>query len=211
MAILKNGFVFTVLPVLLFGACMSLKQPSQKIEYYTLEYEPADTGGSKALPCAIRIERFSVAPVYNTVRIVYRNKSFKRAEYAYHKWRANPGDLVTYFLARDMKQSGLFRAVLPRDSSIPATHVVEGTVDEFLEWDSDNAWKALLGLSITLMAEDEPDISKRILFQKTYHAMENCRARNPEALAESMSSAMAEISGQIIKDIYTTLSKVEHG
>jgi len=207
--ILKNRFLFIALPVMLIGACMNLTQPSPKVAFYTLEYEAGDIGETKPLPFAIRIERFSVAPVYNTPRIIYRDKSFIRTEYTYHKWRANPGDLVTYFLARDMKRSGLFKAVIPRDSGIPATYLLEGAVDEFLEWDSENTWKAVLGLSITLMAENEPDVSKRILFQRTYRATQTCRLEHPKALAEAMSLAMAEISARIIKDIYGQLKERE--
>jgi len=190
---------------LLFGACISLKQPRNKIEFYTLEYDPPPIADRKPLPLVIRMDRFSVAPTYNSHRIIYRDRSFKRDAYVYYKWRANPGDLVTYFLSRDTKQSGLFKAVLPHDSRFPASYSLEGSVDEFFEWEAEEIWKAVLTVSITLMAENEPDISKRVLFQKTYRAQEACREKNPRSLAEAMSGAMAKISGEIIKDIHDYL------
>ena len=54
------------------------------------------------------MERFQVAPFYNTTNIIYKEASIKRNAYHYHKWRANPEDLVTYFLARDLRETGLF-------------------------------------------------------------------------------------------------------
>lgn len=200
----KISFLFLVLS-LLFCACLNLKQPRNKIGFYTLEYHPPRLADLKPLPSVIRLERFSVAPTYNTNRIIYRDQSFKRDAYAYYKWRANPGDLVTHFLNRDIRHSGLFKAVLPFDSRSASSHMLEGTVDEFFEWDTEENWKAVLSISITLMADTEPDISKRIIFQKSYGATRACKQKHPRALAKSMSQAMEEISGKIIEDIYSHL------
>ena len=191
------------------GACLNLKQPRNKIEYYTLEYDPPVPQNRQPLSDAISVDQFAVSPIYNTNRIIYRDGSFKREAYVYYKWRAKPGDVVTYFLRRDMRQSGLFKAVVSRDSRLLSAYILEGTVDEFLEWDKKNGWEALLSISITFMHENEPDISKRILFQKTYQLREACRSKNPEALAEAMSRAMARVSGEIIKDLHARIKEVK--
>ena len=195
--------------LLVLGACSSLDKPANRIDYYTLEYEPIRITGLKPLPFVIKMERFMVAPIYNTDLIIYRDKSFKRAAYTYHKWRANPGDLVSHFLTRDIKESGLFKAVLPYDTRFPSSYMLEGTVDDFFEWDMKEAWEAALSVSITLMAENEPEVGKRGLFQKTYRAREACKQKNPLALSEAMSSAMAKISEQIIKEIHHYLKDYE--
>ena len=192
--------------VFFVGACVGLEQPSNKIEFYTLEYQPPQMNGLRPISPVIRIERFGVAPPYNTNRIIYRDKSFRRDAYVYHKWRISPGDLVTYSLGRDMKESGLFKAVLSPDSRIPSSHILEGTVEEFFEWDAEDHWQAILSVSIGFMSENNPDPpQERILFQKTYRSRQPCRRRNPRALAEAMSQAMADVSEQIIKDVYAHL------
>lgn len=198
----KKIFILLVGFSLLLGACLNLKQPSNKIEFYTLEYDPPQISGLTPLPLVIRMERFSVAPIYNTNRIIYRDRSFKREAYVYHKWRTDPGNLVAYFLSRDIKESGLFKAVLSSDSGFPTSYILGGSVDEFFESDTEKTWKAVLSLSIILMAENEPDISKRIMFQKAYRAEKACKQKNPRALAEAMSRAMAKISQEVIKDIH---------
>ena len=190
---------------LILGACVPSSKPQNKIEFYTLEYSLSPQAGLEPFPFAIRIERFSVAPMYNTTRIIYRDSSFKRSAYVLHKWRSNPGNLVTYFLSRDIQQSGLFKAVIPYDSGFPSSYVLEGSVDEFFEWDTVKEWKAVLALAITLMAHNEPDISKRVLFQKAYRIEKPCKEKHPSALARAMSQAMKEISGEIVRDIYTVL------
>ncbi len=201
---IKLLFVLTAL--LIYSCTSSLKQPSSKIEYYTLEYElPQVSGDAKKLPLVVKLERFSVAPEYNSARMIYRTSPYKRDAYNYHQWRAGAGDLVSYFLSRDMRQSGKFTGVLSPDSRSPYSYMLEGSVDEFYESDADDTWKAVLSVSITLMAQDEPDITKRIILQKTYKATKECKRKNPKALAEAMSRAMATVSVSIIEDVYSHL------
>ncbi len=202
----KKIYVLLLFFPVLFSACFSLKQPSNKIAFYTLEYDAPQISGLEPLPVVLEVERFSVAPTYDTNQIIYRDKSFKRAFYSYHKWRNNPGNLVTFFLGRDLQQAGLFKAVLSSGSRLPYSHMVEGVVEEFFEWDLETKWNAALAISIILASVDEPDISKRILFQKTYSAKKACRHRNPKALAEAMSLAMKDVSRRIIKDIHSHLA-----
>jgi ABC-type uncharacterized transport system auxiliary subunit len=114
--------------------------------------------------------------------------------------------MIPYFLFRDIKQSGLFKAVFNHDTGFVATHSVSGNIDEFYEDDRGKTCEAVLSLDIILMAENEPDINKRILFQKRYSARKECARKTPEALAEAMSRGMSELSAQIIKDIYKTLA-----
>jgi len=192
---------------LLMGGCLNLKQPRNRIQHYTLEYDSFELRDLKPIPVSLQVERFSVAPLYNTNRIIYREGDFKRDEYFYHKWRANPGDMVTDFLRRDMRNSGLFEAVLPYGSNFPVSCVLEGSVDEFVEWDGPEGWKAVLGITVTLMANNEPDVSRRIIFQKSYRTEKGLPEKNPQSLAQAMSQAMGEISRAVIKDVYSALAR----
>jgi ABC-type uncharacterized transport system auxiliary subunit len=177
-----------------------------KTDYYTLEYDSPKVTGLNALPSIIKIDRFYASPLYNSEKISYRKSDFQTDEYNYKRWETNPAQLISYFIYRDIKQSGIFKGVFSHDTGYAATHSVSGTVDEFYEDDRGKTWEAVLSLDIVLMAENEPDINKRILFQKKYSARKPCIKKNPQAVAEAMSKAMSELSGQIITDIHKSLS-----
>jgi ABC-type uncharacterized transport system auxiliary subunit len=203
----RRLLISVMLLALSITACATMRQPSEKIDFYTLEYASPKVEGLKPIPATIRLERFTVAPIYNSTQIIYRDMSFKRDAYTYREWRANPGDLVTYFLTRDLRESGLFEAVSLYGSRMQAQYVLEGSVDEFFESDADRAWKGVLALSTTLMVDNEPDISKRIIFQKTFRSTKPCRQKNPMGVAEAMSEAMSAISEQIVRTVYEALEK----
>ena len=200
-------FILFLFLVLIFSGCSSTQNPATKTDYYTLEYDSPALKDLPALPFVLRVERFTVAPLYNSHKIIYSDKPFRRNEYGYHKWRANPGDLVTYFLARDLRHSALFKGISVMDSRLAYSYAITGSVDEFYELDSKQTWEAVLTFTITLTRENEPDISKNIIFQKKYHTREICLKKNPQGLAEAMSKGMKKLSRSVITDIHEALSK----
>ena len=203
-----KSLMLMLLVLLITGmnGCVTPPKPPPKTDYYTLEYDSIKTHLIEPVQSVIRVERFQVAPLYNTTHIVYKEASYKRDAFHYHKWRANPGDLVTYFLARDLRETDLFKGVFILSSKYPASHVIDGTLDRMYQESIDNAWLAVLSVSITFMADYEPDISRRILFQKAYTVKKPCEQKNPRALAAAMSLAMAEISKAVIEDIHHALT-----
>ncbi|MGA1791801.1 MAG: ABC-type transport auxiliary lipoprotein family protein [bacterium] len=191
---------------ILLGACVTLKPQDHKIKFYNLEYQPLSISGNlEPLPVALRIERLHVSPVFSTNRIICRDISFKQDSYVNHQWKSDPGAMVTYFLGRDLKASGLFKVVLSHESGSSFSHILEGSVDEFFEWHTQENWKGVLILSITFFSKSERDAQKKVLFHKTYSTSRPCREKDPGALAEAMSKAMQEISVEIIEDVYDAL------
>ncbi len=201
-----------VLLVLLLGlsGCAGKKGSTITFDYYTLEYEAPKTGDAsmtEPLPVILRLERFTAAPEYETDRMIYRDSANKRSAYYYHKWRAVPADIVTFFLRRDLAESGRFAGVLPPESGLGSTHVLDGTVEEFLEWDGDTSWEAVITVNIVLLDPNEADATKSVLLQKRFTFREKCEARNPASVARAMSRAMAQLSLDVGATVEETLRK----
>lgn len=191
------------------SACLGSSRPPKPIYYYTLDYETPVAQLPHHLPCILRVERFSVSPPFNSQRIIYAHNGLQRNAYAYHQWIVAPGELLPYFLARDLRRTNGFRAVLTPDAAISATHSLHGWVEEFMEQDASPRWQAAAVINVTLISNLDPDPTRKILLQKRYRATAPCRAKTPEALAEAMSSAVAEIAKTIVKDIHDRLTTVE--
>lgn len=201
----RYGAVAALGVILLLGGCLKLQRPGKPVRFFTLEYAALDLRLNEPLGSVLQVNRFGVAPTYDTRRMLYRDGDFKRDAYFYSQWRDNPGDLVSYFLARDLRDSGYFKAVVPRSSQAGATHVVEGYVEEFFEWDSEEQWEAVLTISVTLTKSLEPDASRKVISQKTYRVKEGFQEKTPAGLAAAMSRAMRILSGQVTEDVYRAL------
>jgi cholesterol transport system auxiliary component len=211
----RGRLVPALLPVLLLAAltaaCGGIGDPPPDIAYYTLEYDPPVVEADRPLPVVLRVDRFGIDPLYDANRIVYREGRFRRDAYVYHRWWANPAEMVPHFLARDLKSTGLFQGVFVFDRTLPATHVVEGNVDAFYESDGPDGWWAVLSLRISLLAANEPDVTRKVLFQRDYHRREPTDEKSPRALAAAMSRAMARTSQAMVTDIYHRLERAAPG
>jgi len=202
-----NTTVLLVLLILITAGCAGTRGTTVAFDYYTLEYEPPIKNAvspKEVLPVVLRVERFAAAPEYETDRMIYRDSANKRSAYYYHKWRAVPADLVTFFLKRDLADSGRFAGVLPPESSSFSTHVLDGTVEEFLEWDNETSCEAVITVNIALLDPRETDATKNVLLQQRFSARKECEAKQPQFVARAMSGAMAQIS----QDIETALQDV---
>jgi cholesterol transport system auxiliary component len=205
---MKSKLVFGLVVILmLLSGCLSLKQAEQPVEYYTLEYDPPDTPETSALPFIIKFEPFSTSPVYDSNRISYKEQKFKRREYAYHKWRAVPGEMVTAFLARDFARTSLFQAVVLSETVPGYSHLLSGQVEEFYQQSEHSPWEAVLSIHITLSSMMPNDIQNPTLFQKRYSCRERSIQQTPESFVEAMSRAMKQVSAEVIQDVYENLKR----
>ena len=196
-------FILGALLLTLTG-CAATRTTAPDVRYYPLEYESPAVAGQPS-PAVIMLSRFGVAPEFSTAKIVYRDLSFGRQEYAYHQWRSTPQALVADYLRRDLQHSGLFLAVSRPGSSLTATHQLEGMIEEWMEVDEEDHWLATAGLTITLLDLRARNISDQVLFQRTYRESEPAAKKNPGSVVEAMSRVMRTLSERIITDVHAAI------
>lgn len=182
-------------------------KPPNLVHRYILEYPPPKGPAAPKIGEAIKVELFSVAQAFNSPAMVYQTNPFKSDTYNYHRWRVNPGNMVTDYLLRDLRNSGLFKAALPAGSAGKSRYLLEGGVEEIQEIDEADGWKAALALNITLLDQNRHELTERVVFQKNYRAVELMTEKTPHGLAQGMSRAMQRLSGEIIADIYKAAAK----
>jgi cholesterol transport system auxiliary component len=177
-------------------------KPPMLVNQYILEYPAPVVPGKAKIPTELKVELFSVAQTFNTHAMVYQPRSYQSQSYNYSRWRANPGYLVTDYLIRDLRESGLFKAVYGPDSGGRHRFKLEGGVAEFQELDTAGVWQASLALTVTLLDTDKEELPQRVVFQKNYRVLEPLPEKTPRGLAQGMSRAMEQVSARIISDTY---------
>jgi ABC-type uncharacterized transport system auxiliary subunit len=193
----------------MFAGCLPGSKPPQTISQYTIEYPPPAARSAAPSDTTIRIDRFFVAQAFNSTAMVYRPLTYKLAVYNSSRWRVNPGDMVTDYLLRDMRASNIFRGVFSYRELEPTRFVLAGGVEEFLEADDADTGKAALVLSAALIDTRESELTKRLIYQKTYRTQEPLKDQTPDALAQAMSKATERLTGQIISDIFESVQRLK--
>lgn len=186
------------------SGCFPGSKPPHMIQLYMLDYASPGSAGT-CLDHLIRIDRFSVAQSYNSAAMLYRPETYRVAVYNYHRWRANPGDMVTDYLLRDFRESGLFRAVFSYRQSESTRFVVDGAIEEFVESREPDGWQVILGLQVALLDLSQAEITRKVVFQKRYRTAQPIGHESPDAFAAGMSAAMAWVSTEMISDVYAAV------
>ena len=192
--------------LVMVGGCTDFKQVPVESHYYTIEYDPPRPIKAEPLPYIVKIEQFQTSPLYNSNHIVFKNEDFTRDEYTYHKWRAHPGELVSFFLSRDFSETGRFQAALYYESSLPYTYLITGVVEDFYLQAGDFG-EAVLSVAMNLVDSTRHGKGNFVLMQKKYRRSVETHKRDPSGLAKAMSTAVQQISAQILNDVYAALEK----
>lgn len=189
------------------AGCSALSpKPAVMVEQYTLEYPPPSAAGLQPVAAGILVERFNLARQYDGQGMVYRPEAYRRQVYNYHRWRANPADLVADYLVRDLQASGLFSGIFTNLKPGLARFALQGGVREFMEVDENGGSKAVVEVELTLMDEDRRGLPQRLVFQRSFRQ----EAAMPEAsapeLARAMSQAMAKLSAQVLHAVHQAVA-----
>jgi ABC-type uncharacterized transport system auxiliary subunit len=196
-----------ILLIVLLAGCLGGTASPPLVRQYVLEYPPPRMENVPRTEALLKVGRFSVDRLYIGPSMLFRKGPFRRDAYHEQRWRISPGDMVTDFLKRDLRHAGLFRAVLSARDTEETRFVLEGGVEEFLEVDEGESRKALLVAMVALLDLSSQDVSRRVVFQKTYHCEALFTQEGSTGLAEAMSRAMSQLSMQVITDIGGALKR----
>ncbi len=181
--------------------CSLGAKPSYIVNQYTLEYPSPTLKEITLINELIKVEQFSVAQTFNTSAMIYKEGPNLRNVDPYHRWRTKPGEMATEYLTRDLRNSGLFRAVISYDDSKETRYLLEGQVDEFLDVSEKDGRKAVLSLNVTFLDLKKRETAEKVIFQRDYKVVEPYAEKTPAGFAQGMSRAMEKISRQIILDL----------
>ncbi len=177
------------------------------VNQYVLEYPSPVVEGLVPSKDLIRVERFSTAQAFNTTAMLYQEGPYTLNADPYNRWRVNPGELVSDYLIRDLRQANLFRAVTSYHEITETRYVLRGTVEKFLEVDEKGGSKAVLGINVTLLDMTKKEISQQVVFQKNYRSEEPLVEKTAPGFAQAMSRAMGNVSRQLILNLQEAIKQ----
>ncbi len=196
---------FRLLPfvsvLLLVCGCSTGPSTSERIRYYILEYQSPEIANVSGVDAVVRVDRFTATSPYNQAAIVYRDKAYRQNSYYYERWRVSPPDMMSDFVARDLRNAGIFRAVLRYQAPGRARFHVEGDILKFEEVDRPDGWFAVAELNVTLTDMRSRDSSTWVVWQKNYRYSEPCTAKDPEHVVQAMSRAVEALSRALTADV----------
>jgi len=204
----KHHYCFVLLLTalfLLFTGCAGTGKPQYSVETYLMNYPAPSLQTRTPLAVSIKFNRFSIAAVYNTANMIFRNDAYSIDSFNYSRWAVNPADMIADDLLRDLRTGGLFQAVFSRHDAEEGRFVLSGGVEEFYLKTDDKTKTAVIGVVISIHDAREIRTSKKMLFQKKYKKEEALGESSPRGYARAASLAMQALSEQVSADIYQAI------
>ena len=155
--------------------------------YYQLA-APSQAAASRG-DAVVVLQPLAADAAYDDERIVYRTSPYRLDYYDYHRWIAEPGTMVSDYLASALAGTGRFRA-LPRELTDDAPVILGGRVRALEE--VDRARDRWVGhVAITLVLTDAH--TGAVVWTRDFDETEPLAAQTPEGLAAALSTAMGRI------------------
>jgi ABC-type uncharacterized transport system auxiliary subunit len=180
---------------LVLAACGALSSAPARVRTFRLEYPPPAAADPSPTAVTLRVLRFSAMVPYDRQGFVYRDGPYDIGVDDYNRWLANPSEMVTDLLARDLAASKAYQAVLVAPSALPVDFELNGQIETFEERGG-NGCTAALRLRV-LLVRVPPKGPRRVVLQDVFAADEPCKSGDPAAFAEAMSRAMQNVSNQV--------------
>ena len=184
----RRASTLATLATLALAGC-ALFRSTPQVRSYTL----ALVGEPPArLAAPVRIGVFTIDQPYATERLAYRTSPYRLDYYTYHRWAADPRQLVQA-AARDYLERAVTSGHGAETAGTPFE--ITGHIRRIEEIDTPAAWQGALVLDLRV------ERGGTLLLARSYAETEPAEARNPEAVAAALSRALARILDSVVTEL----------
>ncbi len=169
----------------------SIGRATPHIRYYTLAV-PGEPPAHLAAP--VVVGAFTCDQPYATERIAYRSSPYRLDYYTYHRWAADPRNLIRT-AARDYFERGAGTTGVPFE--------IEGNIRRLEEVDDvDTAGGGEHGGADAALALDvRVARGGAILLERAFSETERAASRRPEDVAAALSRALQRVLDEITREL----------
>jgi ABC-type uncharacterized transport system auxiliary subunit len=171
-----------ILVVALALAGCALARTTPNVRYYTLAIT---TPPSTSVGAPIRVGTINSDQPYATERIAFRTSPYQLDYYTYHRWAADPRNLIRT-VARDYFERAGGASGVPFE--------LDGNIRRLEEVDEPSGRRGALALDVRLAR------GGRVVLERAYSESEPAESPRPEAVAAALSRALQRILDQVLAE-----------
>jgi ABC-type uncharacterized transport system auxiliary subunit len=177
--------------------------PSRYARSYVLSFPAPSPALKQAVDIGtLAIDEFECPQYLCEGRIVYRSSPEEIGFYEFHRWAANPREMLTRFVADRVRSAALFKSVALRGSRVDATYVMKGTIEHLEEVDQGQSVSVVCTISAQLVQKQ----TRSVVWSKTVSQTLPVQNRTVAGVVSSLSAAAGMTVDAMVQSLQATLS-----
>lgn len=196
--------------VLQFNSCISIKSDYPEINFYNLDQTATTAAAQQDLEIALMIRDFSIAAEYDSERILTKWEGLRIQRYFYHRWTADPAELITDYFTGTMSRSSVFSSVITPPTVIIPDYILEGEIIEMMAYSSEDEETenyVVLSLKMSLISTDPAKTEENVVMDKVYTTKVQRENEKAATIAPAFSNAASKLSREVLSDIIASVNQ----
>jgi ABC-type uncharacterized transport system auxiliary subunit len=183
----------------LSGACGTVRYPA----HYLLNFPaPMQRIAPPEFSGPLVVSEFQCPQYLCDGRLVYRPTPEEIGFYEFHRWAANPRQMITRYIAEAVRMKSLFSHVVLEDAAVQPAYILNGHIERLEEVDQGG-----VSAVCTISAELLDAKTKSILWSFTASETIPVRRRDVPGVVASLSTAAGLTIEKVVRSLEDALTK----
>jgi ABC-type uncharacterized transport system auxiliary subunit len=189
--------------ILLAGAALaacSLSRPPVERTTYILTATRPPPPAAAAKPVAVKVRPMRAVPLYERKEFVYRVDGERVASDFYNEFAEAPESMLTSAVTAWLKDARLFASVVEPGVPVDAPYALDGSIVA-LHGDLRDAAKPAAEVAVQFYLVRQRGSGPELVYDRVLRSRVDVASGNPRALAAGYNQALAQILGELERDL----------
>lgn len=189
--------------VLGWAGCVQLEREAADRHFFALQVRRDGRERLRRVEgTVLRVLRFKVARAYEGRELVYRQDERTFESDYYNAFLTAPAAQITDAVTGWVRDAGRFEHVMDPSSRVPATHYLEGKIEElFGDYRVEGSPKAVMAAQVWWLQEGVGGGEPKIVLDRRYAVEEPLKDKSPGALVDNFNRALAALLRRLEEDL----------